>query len=191
MSLFEFVTAGYTLLLSFAILRVLTGLPHAMRIQGRYWVYVSWLILALLFCLVTFIGFWPYHGVEWTTLKILGALAIPGSLYAYCSLLVPPDPAAVTDWKAYFFSVRVPLFAIGVIFYVVVILSNQLSLGTSPFHISQLSSYFYIAIYIVGLCTVRPSVHVALPIAIVIAIVIEAALLGDADPIALYGMDSQ
>jgi hypothetical protein len=161
-----------------------------MRVEGRYWIYVSWVFLALFFCFVTFIGFWPYHSVEWTTLKIMVALAIPGSLFAYCSILVPPDPAEVTDWKEYFFSVRVPLFATAALFQVMVITSGQFSLDISPLHISQLSSYFYIALYLVGLCTAKPRVHLALPIIFFVAIVVEAALLGDADPIALYGLDT-
>ena len=81
-TLFEYLAAGYILMLSFAILRGVSGLPHATRYPGRYWVHVSWLSTALASCFVAFWAFWPYRQVEWTLFRVITALAIPTLLYA-------------------------------------------------------------------------------------------------------------
>ena len=47
MSLFEYLAAGYILMLSFAVVRAVSGVPHATRYPRRYWVHVSWLATAL------------------------------------------------------------------------------------------------------------------------------------------------
>ena len=138
MSLFEYVTAGYILLLSFAVLRVLSGVPHAVHSERRYWVYLSWLFMALSTCIGTFLAFWAYREVEWTTFRIVVALAVPASLYAYNSVLVPPDPSTVTSWRDYFFDVRVPLFATGVVLMSTALISILFVKGASHFQALQL-----------------------------------------------------
>ena len=182
MSLFEYVTAGYVLLLSFAILRALSGVPHAVRSQRRYWVYISWLFMAIFSCFGTFVTFWSYREVEWTTFQIIGALAVPASLYVYNSVLVPPDPAAVTSWRDYFFDVRVPLFATGFVFMSTAIMSNLFVLLVSPLSAAQLFNYGFLAMYAIGLASAKPSVHVVLAIAFPCLTAVAAALLFPGSP---------
>ena len=88
LTLFEYLAAGYVLMLSFAVLRALSGVPHAARSPSRYWVHLSWLSTALASCLVGFWAFWFYREVEWTFFQFIGALAPPALLYTYVSLLV-------------------------------------------------------------------------------------------------------
>ncbi len=113
----------------------------------------------------TFLAFWAYREVEWTTFQIIGALAVPASLYAYNSVLVPPDPSTVTSWRDYFFDVRVPLFATGIVFMSTAIASNNLVLGASLLHPTQLFNCGFLAIHAIGLASAKPSVHVVLAIA--------------------------
>jgi len=165
MSVFEYLSAGYVLMLSLAVLRAMSGVPHAVRSPHRYWVHISWLFSALVLCLMSFWCFWPYREVEWTILEFMGALAIPALLYSYNSLLVPPDPSAVVSWRDYFFDARTSLFATGAAFMTAVIVSNQVSLGVSPLHPSQLLNYAQTGLYVVGFVSPKPSLHVALAIA--------------------------
>ena len=165
LSLFEYLAAGYILMLSLAVLRAMSGVPHAVRSPHRYWVHISWLFSALIWCLMSFWCFWPYRDVEWTVLQFMGALAIPALLYSYNSLLVPPDPAAVVSWRDYFFAVRTSLFATGAVFMTAVIVSNQVSLGVSPLHASQLLNYVQIGLYVAGFVSAKPSLHSALALA--------------------------
>lgn len=53
-TLFEHLDAGYTLIVSFAVIRALSGFPHALRKGRRYWVHVSWLAMAVFSCLGIF-----------------------------------------------------------------------------------------------------------------------------------------
>jgi hypothetical protein len=171
-TLFEYLAAGYVLMLSFAVLRAISGLPHAIRPRSRYWVHVSWLLTSLALCLVSFWAFWSYRQVEWTIFRFMNALAIPALLYAYTSLLVPPDPATVSSWRSHYFEVRTPLFVIAVVFVATVILSNQSTLGVPPLHPSQLSNYVFTALVLTGLLSARPRVHgllaVALPLVLAV-----------------------
>ena len=166
MTLFEYLAAGYILMLSFAVLRAVSGLPHAMRYPRRYWVHVSWLSTALATCFVAFWAFWPYREVEWTLFRFMNSLAVPTLLYAYISLLVPPDPSTVESWRDYFFDVRVRAFSIGAVLMTFVAISNQSTLGVPPLHPSQLGNYAYIAIYAVGLASANPRVQVGLALAV-------------------------
>ena len=172
MTLFEYLAAGYVLMLSFAVLRAISGLPHAIHPRRRYGVHVSWLLTSLALCLVSFWAFWSYRHVDWTIFRFMNALAIPALLYAYTSLLVPTDPAAVESWRSHYFEVRAPLFVIGLVFVATVILSNQSALGVSPLHPSQLSNYAFFALVLTGLVSARPRVHgllaVALPVALAV-----------------------
>jgi hypothetical protein len=165
LSLFEYLAAGYILMLSFAVLRAISGVPHATRYPRRYWVHLSWLSTALATCFVSFWAFWSYREVDWTVLQFMNALAIPTLQYAYISLLVPPDPSAVESWREYFFDIRARLFFIGAVFTVFVAISNQTSLGISPLHPSQLGNYAVVAMYAIGSCSANEKLHTALAFA--------------------------
>ena len=165
MSVFEYLAAGYVLMLSLAVLRAMSGVPHAVGSPNRYWVHISWLFSSLIWCLMSFWCFWPYREVDWTVLQFMGALAIPALLYSYNSLLVPPDPSAVVSWRDYFFDVRTSLFATGAAFMTAVVVSNQVSLGVPLLHPSQLLNYVQIGLCVVGLVSAKPGLHVALALA--------------------------
>jgi hypothetical protein len=162
MTVFEYLAAGYVLMLSFAVLRAMSGVPHALRSSRRYWVHVVWLISALFTCLVSFWAFWPYREVDWTIFRFMNALAIPTLLYGHISLLVPPDPSAVKSWRDYFFEVRIPLFGTAALFMTTVTISNQTSLGVSALHPTQLGNYAILAMYAFGLGSAKPRVHAGL-----------------------------
>ena len=86
MTLFEYLSAGYVLMLSFALMRAVSGLPYAVLSSGRYWVHVFWLATSLGICLISFWAFWSYRQVEWTIVQFMGALAIPALAYAYVAM---------------------------------------------------------------------------------------------------------
>jgi hypothetical protein len=155
LTLFEYLAAGYVLMLSFAVLRAISGVPHALRWPSRYWVHVSWLLVSLALCFVAFWAFWPYRQVEWTVFKFTNVLAIPTLIYAYVSLLVPPDPASVASWREAFFRARIAFFSTGAILYITVAVSNQSALGVPPLHPSQLGNYASIAVHLIGLFSGR------------------------------------
>ena len=165
MTLFEYLAAGYVLMLSFAVLRAMSGIPHAMRSSRRYWIHATWLVIALVLCLVSFWAFWSYREVEWTIFKYMNVLAVAALHYSFNSLLVPPDPSIVTSWRDYFFDVRVRVFATGTVLMTAILIGNQSSLGIPLLHASQLGNYAMIAMFLVGLSSAKPRVHIGLVLA--------------------------
>lgn len=165
MTLFEYLAAGYVLMLSFAVLRAISGLPHALRPGRRYWIHVSWLLTTLFLCVLVFWSFWTYRQIEWTLFRFMNSLAVPALLYAFTSLLVPTDPAAVAAWREHFFDVRTPLFATGSLMAATVALSMHFTMGVSPVHPSQLGTYVFLAVFLTGLVSARPGVHAVLALA--------------------------
>ncbi len=165
MTLFEYLAAGFVLILSLAVIRGVSGVPYALRRTSRYWVHAVYLSAALANCLVLFWAFWFYNEVEWTFFRFTAALALPVTLYVGISLLVPADPSTVASWRDHFFGVRIPLFISGILNTVTAVISNHSNLGVPLLHSSQWTLYAAIGIYAIGLTSARPSLHAALALA--------------------------
>jgi hypothetical protein len=86
MTHFEYVAAAHTLILTFAAARVLGGVANALQPRRLYWVHLSWVGLAVLFCLTSFWVFWGYREVEWTLPRLILLLAAPGLIYVFRSI---------------------------------------------------------------------------------------------------------
>ncbi len=179
MTLFEYLAAGYTLVLSFAVIRALGGIAHAVHPARRYWVHVVWLAVILFASLGTFWAFWSYREVEWTLIRFALLLAVPALQYVFCSLLVPPDPSSVTSWRDYFFDVRIPLFATGVLMTATVVVGSTVVLGVSLTHPVRLAQLTMMALFAIGLASDKPSVHSVLAAALsCIMVVVFLSVLG-------------
>ena len=137
----------------------MSGVAHALRPPGRYWIHIVWLALSLLTCLVAFWSFWPYREVEWNIFRFMNCLAVPALLYSFAALLVPPDPSAVVSWRDHFFDIRARFFGTGAVMMVMVILSNQFTLGVPPLHLSQLGNYLFLLIYLTAAASKSPKIH--------------------------------
>lgn len=183
MTLFEYLAAGHTLILTFAVVRNLAGFPHVLRAPGRYWVHTTWVFFGLAFCLVAFWAFWSYRDVEWTLVRFMGALEIPAVIYVYNSIVVPSDPAEVDSWRDHYFRVRIPFFATGVLLMSSVIVSNYFVLGTlnDP---AMFLNFVFVAILGAGLASAEPRLHVLLAL-VVTALFVGAVLTILAQPDAL------
>jgi hypothetical protein len=175
-TLFEYLTAGHVLILSFAAVRILNVLPHAVRPSCQYWVHLSWLSLAIGLCIVSFWGFWLYREIEWTLPVFLGALVPTALIYMYSSLLAPPDPSAVESWRDHFYAVRIQLFATGFLLMCAILYSNWAILDLSPLEPGTIQPL--VVIFAMGLVSAKPKLQNALalaPPAMVVMTIIIAA----------------
>ena len=110
MVLFEYIAIAFSLVFSFTVLRLVSGLPYSAQPGRTYWVHLLFLLAFLLWVVNAFWAFWSYHDVEWTYLRYILALASPAAQYYVAVVLVPSEPAEVTSWRDYYFSVRRRLF---------------------------------------------------------------------------------
>ena len=166
MNHFEYLAAGFVLILSFAVMRGMSGVPYALRPVARHWVHFAYVSVALANCLIMFWVFWFTRNVEWTFLLFVIALLNPILFYVQVSLLVPQDPSTVSSWKAHFFSVRIPFFATGAATFLMVVISHQTLLGVSALHPIEWPFYATIALYALGVTSPAMRLHSALALAI-------------------------
>ena len=186
MTLFEYLAAGYVLILSFAVVRGISGVPYALRSSSRYGVHFVHLSNVLINCLVSFWVFWFFRDVEWTFYRFVVTILVPILLYVHVSLLVPQDPSTVSSWREHFFSARIPIFASGAAYFIAVAVCHQAVLGIPALHPYEWPLYAAVAIYGVGLTSPKPSLHAGLALAnfcIVAAIAI--GILAQRDPLSL------
>ena len=166
MTLFEYLAAGFVLILSFAVMRGMSGVPYALRPVARHWVHFAYVSIALANCLITFWVFWFTRDVEWTFFRFVIALLVPILFYVQVSLLVPQDPSTVSSWEAHFFGVRIPFFATGAATFLMVAISHQTLLGISALHPIEWPVYATTALYALGVTSPAARLHSALALAI-------------------------
>jgi len=161
-TLFEYISIAYSLVLSFSVLRILGGIPYAIQRDRRYWVHLSYVIMALATSLTTFWAFWSYQGVEWTLPTLVLVLANPSLIYMFAALLLPPDPTATESWREHYFAVRVRLFSTGIAWGVASMMSMYLLAGVPIFHPLTLMYALHFAVQVTGVLSDDPRVHAAL-----------------------------
>lgn len=111
MTLFEYLSIGTSLILSFSLARSLTNLAPIFRRDRRYWVHVAWVLGLLFFHISLFWQLWLFRDVEsWTLLGYVLLLMGPILLLIGVSLLIPAE--SVDDYRAYFESIRVPAYSV-------------------------------------------------------------------------------
>jgi hypothetical protein len=174
-TLFEYLSIAYSLVISFAVLRAASGLPHALASGRRYWVHATWTLINLNACLLTFWDFWSYREIEWTLGGFLVVLANPTLLFILASILVPGDPAGIQSWREYFYAVRVKLFLTGIVYTVVLFVIATVVLNMPLWHPYRGAHLIALGIFIVGAVSSRSDVHRVL--VIVLAVLILATSL--------------
>jgi hypothetical protein len=150
-SQFEYVAIPVSLIMTFAIARLLSGFPYLLAARRTYWVHTLWCSTAMLNVLVFWWAFWNASDFEdWTLGSYLMTLFYPAMCYVGATVLMPTHAAADTDWHDYYFSVRKLIFSIAAI-------ATAANLGTivvfgaiqlaSP---AGLVSAVFIGLYVVG-----------------------------------------
>ena len=186
MTLFEYLAAGYVLILSLAVVRGISGVAYALRRSSRYGVHLAYLSIVLANCLVSFWVFWFFRDVEWTFYRFVATLAIPVLFYVHVSVLVPPDPSTVSSWQVHFFDVRTPLLGTGALFMGAVLGSNQALLGVSAFQLASLGPWTLLAICAIGASSAKPRLHTVLALGPPVLAVITILMLARPDSLASY-----
>jgi hypothetical protein len=160
-SQFEFVSVALALVYSFAIARTLAALPWVIVRERRYWLHALWSFLVLFALAVTWWEVWSLREVEWNFVRFAWALAIPALIYLRVGILVSQDPSERESWREYFYSVRIPFFAIGLAITTNVALIPWV-MGVVPwfsFAPAHVATTLVSGLYIVGMITARPGIQ--------------------------------
>jgi hypothetical protein len=159
MSLFEYLAIAYSLVLSFAAVRLVSGLPHAIDVGRRYWVHVAYVCLGLFAALGLFWAHWSTRDLEWTFVTFVVNLAGPGIVYFLSCTIVPDDPSSVQSWRDYFFSVRRRYFG-GLCIWAALMVANTTLLLEAPLlHPSRIIQVGLLGLGLAGLSSDNPRFH--------------------------------
>jgi len=163
-TLFEYLSIAYSLVISFAVVRAASVLPHALSRERIYWIHTFWVLETLALSLVIFWNFWSFREVAWTLGRFFLVLALPTSVFVVASILSPDEPAKIESWREYFYAVRVKFFVGGVLFSTVAVLSSTLILEMPILHPFRLFQAAFLGVCVTGAISDRPRVHAGLAI---------------------------
>lgn len=165
MTLFEFMSVAFSLVLALALSRGLNGLRSSFLEERRYWPHAIWLVTKLLNAVTYWWWLWAYHDLEahWTIATFLLYLAIPVGMYLQVDSLVGHHPREILDWKKHFYAEHKWFFGINGILAIIafIVFSNMLNPGDPNLGglIWMLISLAYSA---VGYKSVNPKTHMAI-----------------------------
>ena len=162
MTQFEYLAIAYSLVISFAVVRAASVLPHVFESDRRYWVHTAWVLGNLVTSLLIFWNFWSYREVEWTLGRFALILTLPTALYVLASILSPDDPAQVESWRKYYYSVRVRIFVAAIAYSVVILMVSTFVLEMPILHPFRLVQLLFLGASIAGALSDRPAVHTGL-----------------------------
>lgn len=178
MTLFEYLAIAYSLVLSFAAIRLVGGLPHAIDSGRRYWVHLAYVCGGILAALGLFWAHWSTRDVDWTFPGFLLNLAGPGIVYFLSCTIVPDEPSTVRSWRDYFFSVRLKYFGGLCVWAVIMVVNTTIFLKAPLVHPSRAMAAGFLVLGVAGLASDSPRYHALLLIWLgVVALVAVAALL--------------
>jgi hypothetical protein len=169
-SLFEYLTISFSLVLSFGVIRIIAALPVILDKSRRDWIHSAWTAYTLLAPSWMWWNLWSYHTVSWNYFSFLSILAAPVLFLVQVTALVPTDTAAVTSWREYFETQVGLFFGASAAWWLLAIGNSWLLLGvplTSPtrlIYVAVLGGFLYAAF--------RPSrrLHAALAIIVWVSV---------------------
>jgi hypothetical protein len=117
MTLFEYLSAAFSLVLALGVSRGLNGVRSAFMVNRRYWPHVIWLTTKLLNAVAFWWWLWAYHEADsyWTLLTFMGVLIVPVVIYLQIDSLVGHQPRGVTNWEKHYYSEHKWFFSLNLI----------------------------------------------------------------------------
>jgi hypothetical protein len=177
-TLFEYLAIAFSLVLSFAAMRLIAGLQHALNPDRRYWVHVTLVFVQLLATVVVFWVFWSFRDVEWNLPRFLLVLASPALIYFNACALIPEVPVSIESWRDYYFTTCHRYFAGVGVWAIVVMASSTIVLDMPLMHPARGTQSLFLAVGILGVASRNPRVHAGIAILFLCTIPLLAVSLG-------------
>jgi hypothetical protein len=164
MTLFEYLAAAYTLLLSFGVARLVFGLPSATLQDRRYWVHLVFVVGFAFMLVVLFWSFWSFRDVAWTFPRFLLVLTHPVLALLMASTLIPESPDNVESWRDFYYSIRSKYFSAWIVLSFLLAISGTFLIDMPFTHPARLAELSLVAFGVVGVLSSNPRVHGAMAI---------------------------
>jgi hypothetical protein len=172
MTLFEYLSVGYSIVLSLTIVRLLGGLPATVASDRRYWVHVVWIGIVLIRSLLFWWSFWSYHEVAaWNFFSFTLVLLVPGLLYIMAATLIPDSPSSIGSWQAHFYAVYRRFFIILALSFLVTVSASHLVLGVPLLHPLRGVQVFFFVVALAAAATSNSRFHEMLAVTVLFCIV--------------------
>ncbi len=172
MTLFEYITVAVSIVLSFAMIRLLDGLRPALSREGRYWVHVAWVGIKLLNLLLFWWGFWNLRDVAWSLGWFVWILLLPGMLYLQATALVTRNPHQVNDWRRHFYGIRRWFFTVNGLNIVHTFITGTFLLGIPLAHPARVVQVTILACSVLGVISEDPRLHSVIAVVILLCLLL-------------------
>ena len=159
LSQFEYIAIAFSLIYSFSVMRLVSGISHALDPDRRYWVHLAHVGFQLAASAVSFWVMWSYHDAEWSLRTFLLVLAGPALFYFNATVLIPEAAAAIESWRVHYFSVC-KRYWVAICLWALVVAATDLALLEEPLldPARAIQSYF-LALGVTGAVSENPRVH--------------------------------
>lgn len=177
MTLFEYLSVAFSIVLSLSAVRLLAGLSASFLPGRRCWVHTLWLGSSLLLAALVWWNFWSFRNAQWNFLSFLLGLFVPGSIYLMAVALVPDSPGRVTSWEEQFSAARARFFTALAMFFALITATSWILLGLPLLHPIRGVHTLAFGLALTGVISTRRRYHEALVIGFVILELAVAATL--------------
>jgi hypothetical protein len=157
-SLFEFLSVGIAIVVSFGVVRLLDGAHYAARAERLYWPHLVWVTLKLIQHFNIWWSLWARHEASWNYAAFLVQLLPPLILYLQATTLVTPSPQSIGNWREHFYSNHRRFFGLNLAFG----LSNELASLAAGNEVVLIAPLVIAMLSMVGLLSTSHRVHSAL-----------------------------
>jgi hypothetical protein len=177
MTLFEYLSVAFSIVLSFAAVRLLSGISVCFAPDRRYWPHATWVLFVLLASATVWWNFWSFKDVQWNFIRFLLTLVVPALIYLQAAALVPDNPATVQSWREHFFAARKRFFVALALFFLLIGVNAWLLLDLPFLHPARVIQALALGFALSGAVSTHNGWHQALPVIFVVLLSISALAL--------------
>lgn len=163
MTLFEYLSVAFSIVLSLATVRLLSGLSVALLRERRYWPHTAWIVLSLAIAALVWWNFWSFREVQWNLLSFLGVLSVPAMMYLLAAALVPEQPGRTRSWEDHFYAARRRFFSALAGFFIVAFSTTTFVIKLPLLHPVRGAQGFALTLALFGAFTSSRRAHHILP----------------------------
>jgi hypothetical protein len=175
MTLFEYLSVAFSIVLSLAAVRLLSGVSVSFVPERRYWPHVTWVLIVLLMSAMVWWNFWSFKDVTWNFVRFLLTLFVPASIYLQAAALVPDNPGTVQSWREHFFAARKRFFVALASLFLLIAVNSWLLLDLPVLQPARVIQGLALGLALSGAVSTHNGWHQALPV-IFLALLLIAAL---------------